>query len=171
MSKLASELFLGITASLVVLILSFIVLRYKGWKRYSVAIALAMLAGIATWGSSDLSERLRQPASPDPPPTPSAIEIDAPRNPIAVAPDKHTSCAQFRNGNFAQDRNRELRRLCRGNVTQVDVAPELGNEFTLVCGTLGKTCVGVLDWEGTFFPCSAVTRGARRDGTRAALCR
>jgi hypothetical protein len=70
----------------------------------------------------------------------------------------------------AQDRDLELRQNC-GDFKRVYVPENLGNKFTALCGYLGQSCESVCDWEGTSFPCSAVSLGGRRDGTRIALCR
>lgn len=76
----------------------------------------------------------------------------------------------FANDAGSLERESELRRNC-GDFKRVYVPLDAGNKFTDLCSQVGKTCEKVCDWEGTNFPCSAVSLGGRRDGSRVVLCR
>jgi hypothetical protein len=76
----------------------------------------------------------------------------------------------FANDTSPQDREVELRQNC-GDFKRVDVPDEVGNKYTDLCRSVGGTCERVCDWQGTSFPCDAVSLGGARDGTRVALCR
>ena len=76
----------------------------------------------------------------------------------------------FANDTSPQDREVELRQNC-GNFKRVDVPDEVGNKYTDLCRSVGGTCERICDWQGTSFPCDAVSRGGARDGTRVVLCR
>jgi hypothetical protein len=77
----------------------------------------------------------------------------------------------FANETASQDREAELHQNCRADFRRVYVPRDAGNKFTDLCSQEGKTCERVCDWEGHSFPCTAISRGGRRDGTRIALCR
>ena len=76
----------------------------------------------------------------------------------------------FANDAGSLEREPELRRNC-GDFKRVYVPLDAGNKFTDLCSQVGKACEKVCDWEGTNFPCSAVSLGGRRDGSRVVLCR
>jgi hypothetical protein len=76
----------------------------------------------------------------------------------------------FANEAGSLERNAELRARC-GDFRRVYVPPGAGNMFTDLCNQEDKTCERVCDWEGRVFPCSAVSQGGRRDGSRVVLCR
>ena len=76
----------------------------------------------------------------------------------------------FTNGTSPRDRETELRGNC-GEFMRVYVPREVGNGFTDLCGYQGGTCERVCDWQGNSFPCSAISQGGNRDGSRIALCR
>jgi hypothetical protein len=76
----------------------------------------------------------------------------------------------FANDTSPQDREVELRQNC-GDFKRTDVPDEVGSKYTDLCRSVGGTCERVCDWQGTSFPCDAVSLGGARDGTRVALCR
>lgn len=76
----------------------------------------------------------------------------------------------FANDTSPQDREVELRQNC-GAFKRIDVPDAVGDSFTDLCRSVRETCERVCDWQGTSFPCDAVSLGGARDGSRIALCR
>jgi hypothetical protein len=76
----------------------------------------------------------------------------------------------FANEAGSLERETELRARC-GDFRRVYVPLGAGNMFSDLCDQEDKTCERVCDWEGRIFPCSAISQGGRRDGSRVALCR
>jgi hypothetical protein len=76
----------------------------------------------------------------------------------------------FANEAGSLDREAELRARC-GEFRRVYVPPSAGNKFTDLCRQEDRTCETVCDWEGRVLPCSAISPGGRRPGSRIAMCR
>ena len=92
--------------------------------------------------------------------------------PMALPPDEDQSSVWlgFANEIGAHDRESELRQNCGADFKRVLVPHEAGNKFTDLCSYEGRVCERICDWQGNSLPCSAVSLGGRRDGTRIALC-
>jgi len=89
----------------------------------------------------------------------------------ASSPESAAEWLGFANETVSRDREAELHQNCGADFRRVYVPHDAGNKFSDLCNYEGKTCEKVCDWEGRSFPCSAVSLGGRRDGTRIVLCR
>ena len=132
---------------------------------------------VVAGSSSSVSSSSNLPA-PGLSPLPSGTRATPPPQAAEVSPNPSGSQSVsggawlgFANETTPKGREAELHRNCRADFTRVIVPLESGNTFTDLCRSVGKTCERVCDWEGTIFPCTAVSQGGRRDGTRIAVCR
>lgn len=158
------------------------------WSRTKVVVAVSLLCALATCvGTILLVPEVRRFLKLDPVPQHSSQQSNQETTPIRPSPgplptpDRGSNIAKdalesrgvwlgFANETVSQDRERELRKNC-GQFNRISVPVNAGNTFVELCNRDGKTCDRVCDWQGTIFPCTTLSLGGRRDGTRVALCR
>jgi len=137
-------------------------------KAIFTGVVTTVVGGLVLWWATtalDHSEKNDHPARSSSSPT---VGYPAPTR--ANLPGGEGVWLGFANEIVTQDRDAELRSRC-GDFKRVYVPVEAGNNFIDLCNRQNRACERVCDWQGRVLPCSAISLGGRRDGTRIALCR